>query len=285
MDGVTGLAGPSMACNIAANIRQLCERHGSIAEACRGIGINRQQFNKYLSGRRLPGAATMRKLCEFFAISEKDLFLEPEAFKRATGRGNPAAAPCLPGKLGPLLCEMAEGAVDCISQGLYYAYYPWLRDATKTLRSLLVIRQRGGVLVFKRFTRIVFPGDNSKYCPRSKHDGLVFERQGTIFLAALEGRAPGGVSLMTFGRPAAGQTGVFVGLALVMTAWGDPIASRVTLEHLPSHASLRQALGRCGVIDLHSNDIDSVTRETIAAPSSEPVAQLLPFSAFQRALG
>jgi len=277
-------ASSSIAGNIAANIRQLCERHSSIAEVCRRVGINRQQFNKYLSGRVLPSPITMRRLCEFFSVSEKDLFLEPEALRNAAKR-NHDLFPRVPDKFAALLGNMATGAAHGIGAGLYYAYYPWLRDKTKTLRALLVIRRRGDLLVFKRFIRVTTSDRDNRYRLRSKHDGVVFERHGTLFLAGLDGQVRGGLSLMTFNRSAAGQTGIFVGLALVMTAWGDPIASRVTLVSLPASVTARQALARCGIFDLHCNDIDSVTRETIAAPEGEVFPQLMAYSALQRTLG
>ena len=36
--------------HLSKNLRLLCAQHGSIARVCREIEINRQQFNRYLSG-------------------------------------------------------------------------------------------------------------------------------------------------------------------------------------------------------------------------------------------
>ncbi|MEI7599437.1 MAG: hypothetical protein WCJ41_08955 [Aestuariivirga sp.] len=38
---------------------------GTIVQACKHTGINRQQFNKYLAGQIMPGARTMRKICSY----------------------------------------------------------------------------------------------------------------------------------------------------------------------------------------------------------------------------
>jgi transcriptional regulator with XRE-family HTH domain len=35
---------------------------------CREIGLNRQQINKYLSGRSLPSAFNLRRLTAYFGI-------------------------------------------------------------------------------------------------------------------------------------------------------------------------------------------------------------------------
>jgi hypothetical protein len=271
-------ASSSVASNIAANMRSLCEHRGSIADICRGMKINRQQFNKYLAGSALPNPITLRKFCKFFSISEEQLFLEPETFKRAMSRSSHSIIPCLPEKISSLLYDMAVGSTASLQPGQYYVYYPWLRDNAKTLRALLIVRKHDGALMFRRVTR--FAPLNSKAEPRltSKHGGVIFERHGTIFLVGLDGQAQGGLSFMSFGRSAMGQSGVIVGLALVTSTWGEPIASRVTLVRLPSSVTLRQSLSRCGLIDLHSNDIDSVTRDTIAAPNTEPSAKLFAYS-------
>ena len=42
----------------AENLRLLCSHYASVAEVCRRIGMNRQQFNKYLSGASTPGTAS-----------------------------------------------------------------------------------------------------------------------------------------------------------------------------------------------------------------------------------
>jgi hypothetical protein len=36
--------------NLKSNLRYLCGYHRSVAEVCRRVAINRQQFNKYLAG-------------------------------------------------------------------------------------------------------------------------------------------------------------------------------------------------------------------------------------------
>lgn len=58
----------------AENLRSLSERRTSIAQICREIGINRQQFNKYLSGNSLPSQLWMQRISGYFSVSVSDLF-------------------------------------------------------------------------------------------------------------------------------------------------------------------------------------------------------------------
>lgn len=62
----------------AANLRFLCERHSSIAAVCRKIGLNRQQFNKYLAGVHLPSPANVRLISQFFGLGSAVLFADTD---------------------------------------------------------------------------------------------------------------------------------------------------------------------------------------------------------------
>jgi transcriptional regulator with XRE-family HTH domain len=57
-----------------------CSLYPSIAHVCRRIGINRQQFNKYLAGRARPSRSNMRRICNFFGVTEAELLTEPPRF-------------------------------------------------------------------------------------------------------------------------------------------------------------------------------------------------------------
>ena len=67
--------------DFAANLRFLCEQSGSITAVCRKIGLNRQQFNKYLAGLHLPSAQNMRLIANFFGLSVPVLLSDPSEFR------------------------------------------------------------------------------------------------------------------------------------------------------------------------------------------------------------
>lgn len=67
--------------NLGANLRFLCERQGTVSNICRKIKINRQQFNKYLSGLHLPSVQNQRLIANFFGLSRSVLFADPEEFR------------------------------------------------------------------------------------------------------------------------------------------------------------------------------------------------------------
>ncbi|MDG1430229.1 MAG: helix-turn-helix transcriptional regulator, partial [Paracoccaceae bacterium] len=64
------------------NLRFLCAESGSIAQVCRDIGINRQQFNRYLNGSGMPSAHNLRRIARYFNINEGDFVLDSETFRK-----------------------------------------------------------------------------------------------------------------------------------------------------------------------------------------------------------
>lgn len=59
-----------------ANLRSLAQRYPSISELSRQLGINRTQFNRYLSGESFPRPDVLDRICEFFEVDAR-ILLEP----------------------------------------------------------------------------------------------------------------------------------------------------------------------------------------------------------------
>jgi len=58
------------------NLRRLSERYQSISELSRMLGINRTQFNRYLSGESFPRPDVLDRICTFFKVDAR-ILLEP----------------------------------------------------------------------------------------------------------------------------------------------------------------------------------------------------------------
>ena len=50
------------------NLRQLCSETASISELCRTIGVNRTQFNRYLTGTAFPRPDVLFRICRHFGV-------------------------------------------------------------------------------------------------------------------------------------------------------------------------------------------------------------------------
>ena len=70
--------------NFSTNLRTACNEKISVAHVCRKMEINRQQFNKYLSGQIYPSKYNLNKICQYFQFSEDELNLESGQFTQIT---------------------------------------------------------------------------------------------------------------------------------------------------------------------------------------------------------
>ncbi|WP_299844631.1 helix-turn-helix transcriptional regulator [uncultured Roseovarius sp.] len=58
------------------NLRKLSAAYPSVAGLCRDLGINRTQFNRYLSGESFPRPDVLHQICSFFSVDAR-ILLEP----------------------------------------------------------------------------------------------------------------------------------------------------------------------------------------------------------------
>lgn len=58
------------------NLRQLSSTYASVSDLARQLGINRTQFNRYLSGESFPRPDVLARMCSFFKVDARVL-LEP----------------------------------------------------------------------------------------------------------------------------------------------------------------------------------------------------------------
>lgn len=91
-----------------ANLRILARRFPSISELSRQLGINRTQFNRYLSGESFPRPDVLSRMCQFFDVDARVL-LEPV---ESIAKGNDALT-------GPFLGGFIGAGVENIDESLF----------------------------------------------------------------------------------------------------------------------------------------------------------------------
>ncbi len=79
---------------LGANLRQLSQKAASISALCRDLGINRTQYNRYLSGESFPRPDVLHRICSYFGVDAR-ILLEPVEQIAKTGDSvlrNPAVS-------------------------------------------------------------------------------------------------------------------------------------------------------------------------------------------------
>lgn len=137
--------------NFSENLLKLSVKNESIAKTCRDLNINRQQFNKYLSGQVLPNAETLERITEHFNIDALELFKPPysdpaelNTVTISTEKTNKLAVL----KAAVLQFE-SKPAVSHLEPGVYSYYMPYESDTSKCMRGFIAISVNDGVTFFR----------------------------------------------------------------------------------------------------------------------------------------
>jgi len=75
-----------------SNLRLLARDYPSISELSRQLGINRTQFNRYLSGESFPRPDVLARICDFFSVDARVLLEPVDQIQTAT---DPMSGPFL----------------------------------------------------------------------------------------------------------------------------------------------------------------------------------------------
>lgn len=251
----------------AANLRLLCSRQGSTAQVCRKVGINRQQFNKYLSGQHIPSAANIRAIANYFGIGPEIMFSEHEHFRTLTEgnffdildqlRRTPQVARFLETMTVANKLSLDQ-YVGCYDRYQFSSIY-----ARRILRSAFCIFRNGDFLNHYYIER--FPSYDR---PRTteyvfKYHGFTFPIEDRIFCIDFESAQK---NEMTFGIFSPVQRnarhfmfGIVSGIAATM--FRPPFATRAAL-HFRRHGLLSRAeIKATAALDMNDPSIPREARE------------------------
>jgi transcriptional regulator with XRE-family HTH domain len=245
--------------SFAVNLRRHCLEYGSIAEVCRGIDINRQQFNKYLAGQMLPNSRTLQRICNYFKINEEELFkntVEPISNVLVDQfENNSAAMAEIYRNLAAMEHKLRVGD-DVIRSGYYFCYFPLQNYADRLLRSLIMINKVDGVARFTRLTLVPSREKRGRFLARGRHSGIVFANSREIYLFGLEKGAESQFSLISIDRAYNLRSSIYQGMALTRGA-NAQMASRVAIEYLGTKTDIRSAIRALGPLDTNSVSLNT----------------------------
>ncbi|WP_299041382.1 helix-turn-helix transcriptional regulator [uncultured Tateyamaria sp.] len=161
------------------NLRILADAYPSISELSRQLGINRTQFNRYLSGESFPRPDVLSRICDFFDVDARVL-LEP--VQNILSGSDPLS--------GPFLKDFVGSGVDSVGEDIFpTGFYRFSR------RSFLEADKyvTGLVRVFRDDTATVLRGYETRAALSSQ--GMSVTRQAREF-RGLVLRQEDGVSIL-----------------------------------------------------------------------------------------
>jgi len=250
--------------DLPANLRLLCSYGGSITSVCRQIGINRQQFTKYMAGTSRPGLSNIRRIADHFGLEDFELLMDHEAFRKLVSIRRPIAPSIsdLSEEIRKTLFLTSDSVTPLLKQvGYYHNYFMPLEFPGCILRGLSHVYEQNGYIVSRNVER--YPRDPrvrvKKYNGIFVHTGdkiVMFERESTV------GRALWLSILYPYEQD---QPQLLHGLTVGVTrSSGREIACyRVVLEYLGNDVDLRQAMRGCDIYGEDDERIDPEIRRRI----------------------
>jgi Helix-turn-helix len=252
--------------NLALNLRVLCSSKDSIAEICRRIGISRQQFNKYLSGKHAPSPANLRLICQYFGIEVPELQLAPGQFSVLFAnqsyphldvlRHSPAAA--------RLLTLAAQSQKDLVGYcGVYERYHPSSIYKGQILRSIVYIYEKNSVVQYSYIERFQNLDDPKKARYIFKYHGVCSFLDGRIVFVDFESVRGNEITYSILIPQQRSSRELLFGLTMGVAASlsREPFAARVALRYCGEGPLSRTYMRRSRTLDPSDGSIPAEVRQ------------------------
>ncbi len=246
-----------MSDDFCQNLSLLCSYHPSIAEVCRKLDINRQQFNKYLAGGARPSRHNMRRICDFFGVSEAELLMEAGQFEEIIAlRRKPVQQEELSKPLRHLdrLYQRSQSLEKYL--GYYFRYFYSFGNPGKVIRSLALIHKEDDKYYWKNIEVLRDPASGHT-TGVNKYEGVLFYLADRIYIMEYESIELNTITQATLYPSHRSRLDVLLGIQTGgPTRRGrKPGASRVALEYLGRDIDVRAALRRTGLFDPQNGHI------------------------------
>jgi transcriptional regulator with XRE-family HTH domain len=131
---------------LGANLRELAKSTESISALCRDLGINRTQFNRYLSGESFPRPDVLFRICQYFKVDAR-IILEPLS---DIGVGSKSLLS------HPEISDFLSGGVAQLQETIFPAgFYRFVRrsflDETQFIQGLVYVYRKDGATFLRGF--------------------------------------------------------------------------------------------------------------------------------------
>jgi transcriptional regulator with XRE-family HTH domain len=256
--------------NFAENLRLACRYYPSISAVCRRIGMNRQQFNTYLSEAAMPSMANFKRIADFFGVDESEMLLNSREFAQiieGKNRHNPHLD-FLNGMMQQVVGDPERMRQQLAKyQGFYFCLFNSCGHPGYIIRSLVHIREKRGVVAVKTVEILTHRKGS-----RQRRSGFIFKRNGALvlntgrlFIYDYEqtiNRTPSITILFPSNRS---RATLLKGVHINVSGGSSqrPFATRVVYQNLGLAPDLRQAFRECGLFRITSPEISGELKALI----------------------
>jgi transcriptional regulator with XRE-family HTH domain len=258
---------------LSANLSRLCEGEVSIAAVCRATRINRQQFNRYLSGASIPNGRNLEKICRYFRTDETELFRPRyEDAPGAPGDADPEA--WSHGDVRATLKRLRGESPTSIEPGIYFAHFAYQQDPSMIMRSAVIVRRDGNLSTFRRLTG--FSESKGSFWSHftGDHQGIILERRHWLYFVGLNSLAHHEPTLFVL-RWVPSAEPMLAGHANILTPAG-PMVTAIVLSSCGPRMTLRSAVRASHVYSSSDGRIDPMVIDALDQQSQALGAMIRP---------
>ncbi|SMX42360.1 helix-turn-helix domain-containing protein [Actibacterium lipolyticum] len=234
------------------NLRKLTSEHKSVAQLTRELGINRTQFNRYLSGEAFPRPDILHKICAYFERDAR-ILLEPieklDNAKADNVRENV--------NIMPMISRMFHFDHTRVPDGVYRWIQPSLMRRGRIVLNLvhfttLPNAMKQVTVAFPRFMAEA-SGTSTQWRDR-KQIGMAFQHaDGFSMLFKYPGLEPFFNSFFSLGFRGISTVKAGFTTATQMSSTAQSQAQPAILQYIQGGCSeVLQARRQCGEIDISS---------------------------------
>ena len=212
------------------NLQILSAAYPSVAGLCRELGINRTQFNRYLSGESFPRPDVLHRICQFFGVDAR-ILLEP-VDGLAPSVHDLLSHPELEGFFGSEPLDIPE---TDFPSGFYRFVRRSFLDDTQLVLGLVLVKRRDGYTFLRSYEpREAMRLQGLSMAPRDREfRGLILRQQeGVMALASHRGTLSCSFNFLS--RQSSFQPNIWEGYATrsIRESVSGRRATRMVYEHL-----------------------------------------------------
>jgi len=233
----------------SANLGYACGFYPSIAYVCRRIGINRQQFNKYLAGTVRPSRYNMRRISDFFGVTEAELLSEPTGFTELFSLRRIPKPAHQDDIVVPSYQRLSRLSAPLDRYcGSYFRYFYSFSNPGYVMRSFARLERKDEAYLWKNIERELNPDTGTAEI--AKYEGVALFLGERINIMEYETLLASSITQMILYPSYQAGIDYLLGLQTggPIKRGRMPAASRVVLQYLGENVDTRRALRECGLI-------------------------------------
>ena len=258
--------------NFSENLRFACSQRHSVSQICRDIGLNRQQFNRYINGGAHPSPFNLGRIAQYFYIHPSDFKASNSVFKSRflkAQQGNTSK---------DRINEGFPGDIRSLRRylGYYQTYYLSPSWPETIVCSCAFLEEKNGLIISKSLERISHRQLNIKKI--TKYNGKATFLRDRIFLVETESTGDPIVTQIIL-KPFQDQNDKYLKGLCTGISWRSndvPYATRMIWRHLGSFPDKREMLGRCGILPHSSRRIAPTVKKYLLPKDGESATVVVP---------